>query len=432
MLRKSPFSVSLVCLLGALMVAPNALAAEGLDSGSTAWILTSSALVLFMTLPGLAFFYGGLTRAVSALSVLAQCMIIVTVASLLWLFVGYSLSFSGDGAYLGDLAKSVFSGGRGVVEGGIPEAAFFMFQMTFAIITPALVLGAWVERVKFSAVIWFTLLFLLLIYFPVAHWVWGGGWLAEMGVIDFAGGLVVHTTAGAAALVIAMCIRPRHGFAEGNLQLPHSPGLTMGGAAMLWVGWFGFNGGSALAADGAAAMAITVTHISAATAAGVWVLVDWLRHGKPTLVGLATGAIAGLATITPAAGVSGPLGAVIIGALSGFFCYQAVLLLKIKLKIDDSLDVFAVHGIGGMLGTLMAAVVALPSLDGAGLGDVSWTEQLRIQLTGVAAVFIWTIVATLVIVFLVKMLGGWTVDPAAEEEGIDITTHGERAYELTQ
>ena len=424
-------SLPLLILFGVLAGAPVASAESMIDTGTTAWILTSSALVLFMTLPGLAFFYGGLARAVSVLSVLAQCMVIVIVASLLWMLVGYSLSFSGDGQWLGNLDKALFSGGRGEVSDGVPEAAFFMFQMTFAIITPALVLGVWIDRVKFSAVIWFSILFLLLIYFPVAHWVWGDGWLGKMGVIDFAGGLVVHTTAGVAALIIARGIRSRQGFDAGGLHPPHSPGLALGGAAMLWVGWFGFNGGSALAADGSAAMAITVTHLSAATAAGVWVVVDWLRHGKPTLVGSATGAIAGLATITPAAGVCGPLGALIIGALAGFLCYQAVLWLKSRLKVDDSLDVFAVHGVGGVLGTLMAAVVALPSLDGVGL-DVAFTEQLQTQVVGVVGVVVWTAIAAWVIVWLVKLLGGWTVSSAAEVEGVDITTHGERAYELTQ
>ncbi len=399
------------------------------DSGNVAWLLASSALVLFMTLPGLAFFYGGLARSVSVLSALAQCLAVAVVASILWMLCGYSLSFSGEGAYLGDLQKAFFDGGRGEISGSVPESTFFMFQMTFAVITPALVLGAWIDRVKFSAVIWFSILFLLLIYFPVAHWVWGGGWLAQMGVMDFAGGLVVHTTAGVAALLIAGHIRPRQGFKEGNLRPPHSPGMTFGGAVMLWVGWFGFNGGSALAADEAASLAIVVTHLSAATAAGVWALMEWARDGKPTLVGLATGAIAGLAAITPAAGVSGPLGAIVVGALSGFLCYRAVLWVKNRLKTDDSLDVFAVHGVGGMLGTLMASVLALPALDGVGL-EIGFSEQLRIQAIGVAAVALWTAAAAWLIARLVALLGGWNVPVNDEVDGIDLTTHGEKGYDL--
>ena len=409
-----------------LLFIPSASAATA-DTGTTSWILTSSALVLLMTLPGLAFFYGGLARATSVLSVFSQCLAVAVVASVLWMVCGYSLSFGEGGKYIGDFSNALFANGRGVSD-GLPDAAFFLFQMTFAIITPALVIGAWVERVRFSAVLLFTVLFLLFIYFPVAHWVWGGGWLAEMGAIDFAGGLVVHTTAGVSALVIAHCIRPRSGFPS-QVQPPHNPGLAFGGAAMLWVGWFGFNGGSALVADESAAMAITATHLSAATATGVWMLMDWVRYGKPTLVGMATGAIAGLATITPAAGVSGPLGGVIIGALASFVCYNAVVLIKSRFRIDDSLDVFAVHGVGGMLGTLMAAVVALPVLQGAGVDD--WVAQLQVQATGIVAVAVWSLFVSLVMVWLIRaLLGSWTVAETEEIEGLDITSHGERGYDL--
>jgi len=301
----------------------------------TAWILTSTALVLLMTLPGLALFYGGLVKATNIISVLIQCFAIACMASLIWLIAGYSLSFSGSGAYIGDFSKIFLAGvGTSTEAGNIPENVFFMFQMTFAIITPALVVGAFVERIKFSAVLWISGLWLLFVYAPVTHWIWGGGWLASMGLQDFAGGLVVHLNCGMAALVIAKMLGSRKGFPN-DVKPPHSPVLVFVGAALLWVGWFGFNGGSALAADGAAGMAITVTHISAATAALTWMFIEWMSHGKPTLVGIATGTIAGLATITPASGFVGPVGALIIGVLAGIVCYKMCTIIKNNWNIDE-------------------------------------------------------------------------------------------------
>ena len=342
-----------------------------MNGANTAWILTSTALVLFMTLPGLALFYAGLVRSKNTISVLAQCLVIAVLASVVWFAIGYSLSFSGEGAYIGNLNK-VFLQTVGLksLTGDIPETVFVMFQMTFAIITPGLIVGAFVERIKFSAVVMFTILWLILVYAPATHWVWGGGWLAKLGVFDFAGGLVVHTTAGISALVIAYYLGVRKGFPK-TFSPPHSPVLAMIGACMLWVGWFGFNAGSALAANGNAGMAMLVTHISAATATITWMFVDWMKNGKPGLVGMITGMIAGLATVTPASGFIGPVGAIILGFLSGFICYYCVGFVKFKLKIDDSLDVFAVHGVGGMLGTLLAGILATTQFGGLGL------EKLR-------------------------------------------------------
>jgi len=327
-----------------------------MSNANTAWILTSTALVLFMTLPGLALFYAGLVRSKNTISVLAQCLVIAVLASVVWFVVGYSLSFSGDGSYIGNLDKIFLKTvNLKSLSGDIPETVFVMFQMTFAIITPALIVGAFVERMKFSAVVLFTVLWLILVYAPATHWVWGGGWLAKMGVFDFAGGLVVHTTAGVSALVIAYSLGSRKGFPK-NFNPPHSPVLAMVGACMLWVGWFGFNAGSALAANENAGMAMLVTHISAATATITWMFIDWIKNGKPGLVGMITGMIAGLATITPASGFVGPMGAIILGILAGSICYYCVGFVKFKLQIDDSLDVFAVHGVGGILGTLLAGI----------------------------------------------------------------------------
>jgi len=336
-----------------------------MDSGNTAWILTSTALVLFMTMPGLALFYGGLVRSQNILSVLMQCFAIACLASFAWLFMAYSIAFSEGSPYFGDLSQMfLMNMARDSLSGDIPESAFFMFQMTFAIITPALIVGAYPERIKFSFVIAFSFLWILFVYAPVTHWIWGGGWLAEMGVLDFAGGLVVHLTAGTTALILAFLLGPREGFPN-QIKPPHNPGLTMMGACMLWVGWFGFNGGSALAANQDAGMAILVTHISASVASLVWMFIEWIKFGKPSLVGIVTGSIAGLASITPASGFVGPIGAVIIGLVSGYLCYVAVGFVKNALKIDDSLDVFAVHGLGGTLGILL-----LPFLIGSNLGGV--------------------------------------------------------------
>ena len=394
----------------------------------TSWILTSTALVLIMTLPGLALFYGGLVRSSNILSVLIQCFAIACLASILWLVAGYSIAFSGEGAYIGDL-KKVFL--RGVdtetTLGNLPENVFFMFQMTFAVITPALIVGAYVERIKFSAVLWISGLWLLLVYAPVTHWIWGGGWLARMGVQDFAGGLVVHLNCGMAALVIAKMLGSRKGFPN-DVKPPHSPVLVFVGAAMLWVGWFGFNGGSALAADGAAGMAITVTHISAATAALTWMTIEWMSHGKPTLVGIATGAIAGLATITPASGFVGPVGAIIIGVLAGFVCYKMCGIIKNKWKIDDALDVMAVHGIGGVLGILLTAPLGSLAFGGLGLSEKTIGEQFITQSIGVIAVGLWCLVATWLITLLVKKTIGLRVTEDEEIEGLDTSIHGEKGY----
>jgi len=416
-----------------LLVAPGSvLAADGdLNGANTAWILTSTALVLFMTLPGLALFYGGLVQSKNVLSVMMHCFAVACLASLLWLFGVYSLAFSEGNAIIGGLSKAFLSGvGWNSLSGDIPESAFFMFQMTFAIITPGLIVGAYPERMKFSAVLMFSGLWLVFVYAPVAHWVWGGGWLAEMGVMDFAGGIVVHTTAGISAIVVVKMLGNRNGFPR-HLRPPHSPGMTMMGAAMLWVGWFGFNAGSALAADGNAGMAMTVTHISAATASLVWVAIEWIKFGKPSLIGIVTGMVAGLATITPASGFVGPLGGFLIGLSGGVICYYAVLYVKHKLEIDDSLDVFAVHGVGGILGSLMLAFLALPSFGGAGLAEgVTPVSQLGVQAIGVVATIVWSVVFSWIILKLTSAVCGLRVTDDEITEGLDLAAHGERGYTL--
>jgi len=400
-----------------------------LDTGNTAWILTSTALVLFMTLPGLALFYGGLVKSKNILSVLMQCITVACLASLIWLAVGYSMAFADGSQWVGGLQKSLFSGvDRNSLSGDIPESVFFMFQMTFAIITPALMVGAYVERIKFSAVLLFSGLWLVIVYAPVTHWIWGGGWLAEMGILDYAGGLVVHLTAGISALVLAAALGPRKGFPD-QVDPPHSPALVMVGASMLWVGWFGFNGGSALAANEDAGMAMLVTHVSAASASLVWMFIDWLKFGKPTLVGLVTGTIAGLASITPASGFVGPLGALIIGGSAGVICYVLVSFVKNTLNVDDSLDVFAVHGAGGVLGTLLVSFLIDSDIGGVGYSEgMSASSQLNVQLIGIGSVFVWSIIASLVILIIVKALTGLRVEDSYEEEGLDISSHGETNY----
>tara|TARA_B100000482_G_scaffold172977_1_gene140688 strand:- start:310 stop:1521 length:1212 start_codon:yes stop_codon:yes gene_type:complete len=400
-----------------------------LDTGNTAWILTSTALVLFMTLPGLALFYGGLVKSKNILSVLMQCIAVACLASLIWLAVGYSLAFADGSQWVGGLQKSFFSGvERSSLSGDIPESVFFMFQMTFAIITPALMVGAYVERIKFSAVLLFSGLWIVIVYAPVTHWIWGGGWLAEMGILDYAGGLVVHLTAGISALVLAAALGPRKGFPD-QVDPPHSPALVMIGASMLWVGWFGFNAGSALAANEDAGMAMLVTHVSAATASLVWMFIDWLKFGKPTLVGLVTGTIAGLASITPASGFVGPLGALIIGGSAGIICYVLVSFVKNTLRVDDSLDVFAVHGAGGVLGILLVSFLIDSNIGGAGYSDgMSASSQLNVQLIGIGSVFAWSIIASLIIIIIVKALTGLRVEDSYEEEGLDISSHGETNY----
>ncbi len=401
------------------------------DSGDTAWILTSTALVLFMTLPGLALFYGGLVQSKNILSVLMQCIAIACLASVLWVVAGYSLAFSGGNALVGGLSKAFLAGvTRGsVVDGtGIPETLFIMFQMTFAIITPALIIGAYVERVKFSFVLLFSGLWLLVVYAPVTHWVWGGGWLANLGVLDFAGGIVVHVTAGVSAAVVVWQLGARQGFPD-QVRPPHAPWLVMVGAAMLWVGWFGFNAGSALAAGADASMAMLVTHLSAAVASLVWMCIEWVKFGKPSLVGLVTGTIAGLATITPASGFVGPAGGIGLGLAGGFLCYYAVDLVKSRCKLDDSLDVLAVHGVGGATGTILAAVFASTALGGVGFADgMSMGSQFGVQVIGVVATIVWAAVASLLIVKVCQAVSGFRSSEEEIIEGLDFTSHGEKGY----
>ncbi len=401
-----------------------------IDSGNTAWILTSTALVLLMTLPGLALFYAGLVQSKNVLSVLMHCITIAALASVFWVVCGYSLAFEAGNALIGGLSKILLAGVArdSAVEGtGLPETVFIMFQMTFAIITPALIVGAFVERIRFGAVMAFSLLWLLLVYVPVTHWVWGGGWLAAMGVMDYAGGIVVHVTAGVSALVIAAMLGARDGFPR-HIRPPHAPWMVMVGASLLWVGWFGFNAGSALGAGTDAGMAMLVTHLSAAVASLVWLVIETVKFGKPSLVGFVTGTIAGLATITPASGFVGPLGGLLLGLAGGVICYVAVDLVKHRFKIDDSLDVLAVHGVGGATGTLLVAFLALlPGGTGVNV-DGGAVSQFLVQLAGVAATIVWSAVATFVMVKVIAMTIGLRVSKEQEIEGLDFTAHGETAY----
>ena len=406
-----------------------------IDTGNTAWIITATALVLFMTLPGLALFYGGLVRKKNVLSVLMQCISVACLASVLWLVIGYSLAFGDGNQWIGDTSKMFLSGvGRDTLSGDIPETVFFAFQMTFAVITPALIVGAYVERIKFSAVLLFSGLWLLIVYAPVTHWILAGnGWLFQAVLLDFAGWLVVHLTAGSSALVLAAMLGPRSTFPL-QVDPPHNPAMVMIGASMLWVGWFGFNAGSALAADGNAGMAMVVTHISAATASLVWMLMDWSRFGKPTLIGLVTGTIAGLASITPASGSVGPIGALIIGASAGIICYLFVNIVKNNFKIDDSLDVFPVHGVGGILGIIMIAFVGNP--DGflgsgaAGISEDGAIAQLMIQLQGVIVISAYTAIVTYVILRLVSLVTDVRASEEDEDVGLDMSEHNEQGYSL--
>ncbi len=421
--------------LAALLLLPGAaLAGDGLQAADTSWILTSTALVLFMTLPGLAMFYGGLVRSKNVLSILLQCFAITGIVSVLWLVVGYSIAFAEGSDYLGGLSRVMFAGiEEDTLSGTLPESVFALFQMTFAIITPALIIGGFAERTKFSAVLLFSAVWLLVVYAPITHWVWGGGWLGSMGLLDFAGGTVVHITAGVAALVAALVIGPRKGFPE-TPMMPHNMTMSVAGAGMLWVGWFGFNGGSALAANGDAAMAMTVTHLSAAAGAMTWMFYEWIKFGKPTALGAITGMVAGLGTITPASGFVGPAGALVIGVSAGIVCFNATMLIKRVWKIDDSLDVFPVHGVGGMLGTLLAGVFASTELgmfSGQGFADgiSSMGQQVGVQLTGIVATALYTAVATYITLKVVGMLtGGLRVSPEEESQGLDITSHEERGY----
>ena len=405
-----------------------------MNGADTSWLLTSTTLVLFMTLPGLALFYGGLVRSKNVLSVLMQCFSIACVASFLWYLLGYSLAFDEGSAWIGGTGKALLAGiGEETLSGGVPESLFVMFQLTFAIITPALIIGGFAERTRFSAVMMFTALWLLVVYSPVTHWVWGGGWLQQMGLLDFAGGTVVHITAGVSALVCALVIGKRKGFGEMAMP-PHSMTLTMAGACMLWVGWFGFNAGSALAANGDAAMAMLVTHLSAAAGAFTWLSIEWIKYGKPSALGAVTGMVAGLGTITPASGFVGPSGALVIGISAGIVCFYATLAIKQKFKIDDSLDVFPVHGVGGTLGTLAVGIFASSELgmfSGQGLSEgVSIGHQLLVQLTGVTAVVLYTAFATWLLLKLVAMITPLRVSEEDETDGLDIALHNESGYDF--
>jgi len=406
------------------------------SGANTAWILSSSALVLLMTLPGLALFYGGLVRSKNVLSILMQCFSIAAIASVLWFVVGYSIAFDTGNGFIGGLGKAFLASiGRDSVSGDIPEPLFMLFQMTFAIITPALIIGGFAERMKFSAVLMFSSAWLLLVYAPITHWVWGGGWLAELGLYDFAGGTVVHITAGVAALVAAKVLGPRKGFLNSAI-MPHNLTMTVTGAGMLWVGWFGFNGGSALGANGTAAMAILATHLAASMGAITWAGIEWYKFGKASALGIVTGMVAGLGTITPASGYVGPAGALVIGFLGGVVCFFATVYIKQRLKIDDSLDVFPVHGVGGILGTLLAGVFSSTQLgifSGYGFASVNPTmlDQLGAQAIGVIATFTYTAIVTWLLFIVVgKMLGGLRVNIEQEVNGLDLSEHEETGYSL--
>ena len=406
--------------------------AEGVDSGDTSWILTSTALVLLMTLPGLSLFYAGLVRSKNAISVLMQCFAIACMVSIAWVIYGYSLAFTEGNAFIGGTSLFFLAGiGRDTIAPGttMPHSLFVIFQMTFAIITPALVVGAFAERMKFGAMCLFSLLWFTAVYIPVCHMIWGGGYLAD--VKDFAGGLVVHLTCGVGALVAAIVLGSRKGFPSSPMP-PHNRTMVITGAAMLWVGWFGFNAGSSWAADGLAGMAMLVTHISAATAALTWMAIEWIKQGKPTLIGVATGMVAGLATITPAAGSVGPEGALLIGFMAGIICFYATQAVKGVFGIDDSLDVFPVHGVGGMIGIIMVSFVGVQGgFLGSSAGE-EWVpmEQLLIQLKGIVVVGVWTAVATWIILKVVGLVTDLRVSEEEELQGLDVTEHEERSYDL--
>ncbi len=405
-----------------------------MNAADTAWMLSASCLVLFMTLPGLALFYGGLTRAKNVLSVLMQCLAIACVVTLAWVVVGYSLAFGDGGAangFFGGFGKSFLSGiGVSTLKGTIPETVFAMYQMTFAIITPALIVGAYAERVRFSAMLFFSLLWLLFIYVPIAHWVWGGGWLGRLGIMDFAGGTVVHLNAGMASLVSALLLGRRKGFPE-TPMMPHNMTMTVTGACMLWFGWFGFNAGSALAANGSAGMAMLVTHIGAVSGALAWMTLEWVRFGKPSVLGIVTGVVAGLGTITPASGFVGPMGAIVIGGAAGVVCFFATNFMKRKLGIDDSLDVFPVHGVGGILGTTLTGVFAATQFGGVGYAQgQGMGGQVLVQLLGIVAIAAWSGVLSALLLRVADGLFGMRVSAEEETEGLDTVLHNEQGYIL--
>ena len=423
------FVLAALATIGVVGVAAPAFAEDALDTGDTAWILTSTALVLFMTIPGLALFYGGLVRTKNVLSVLMQCFALTALMSVIWFVFGYSLAFDSGTAVIGGTSKVFLQGiHSGVLSGSIPEILFVVFQMTFAIITPALIVGAFAERMRFAAMLLFCAIWLVVVYLPVCHMVWGGegALLADMGVFDFAGGIVVHITAGVAALVACIVIGARSGYGS-TPMFPHNLTMTVTGTGMLWVGWFGFNGGSALASNGDAAMAITATHISASSAAFTWMCLDWIKHGKPNALGLATGAIAGLAAVTPASGFIGPFGGFAIGVTSGIVCYLASTTMKNALGYDDSLDVFGVHGVGGFIGTVMVAFLAAETF-GGNQGDLSIGSQLGVQLVAAVGVAVYTAAATFGILKIVGAITPLRVDESEEDTGLDVVLHDEAGY----
>ncbi|MGB5425186.1 MAG: ammonium transporter [Gammaproteobacteria bacterium] len=427
---KRMFAVLLTLLVGML---PSVVLADELNGADTAWILTSTALVLFMTIPGLSLFYAGLVRSKNVLSVLMQCFAITCMVSVMWLVFVYGLAFGDGGSmnqWIGSFDQLLHGGiDRDSLVGSIPESVFSMFEMTFAIITPALIVGAFAERMKFSAMLWFSAIWLVVVYAPVTHWVWGGGWLQDMGLLDFAGGTVVHVNAGVAALVAALVLGPRKGFGKTQMP-PHNLTMTVAGAGMLWVGWFGFNAGSALGANGDAGMAMLVTHISAAAGSLAWMAMEWIRHGKPSVLGIVTGMVAGLGTITPASGFVGPAGALLIGLTAGVVCYSATSFFKHTLKVDDSLDVFPVHGMGGIIGTLLAGVF-VGILGGAGLAEgMTMGGQVWVQFVGVASTFVYCGVLSWLILKLVDAVIGLRVTPDEETQGLDQVLHDEAGYNL--
>ena len=414
-----------------MLLLPAWVSAQEINQANTAWMLTSTALVLFMTLPGLSLFYAGLVRSRNVLSVMMQCFAITCLVSILWLAGVYSFVFTDGGelqSYIGG-ASRIFLANFGIqtMSGDIPESVFFMFQMTFAIITPALIVGGFAERMKFSAVLWFSGLWLILVYMPICHWVWGNGWLAALGVKDFAGGIVIHVNAGVAALVAAIVIGSRRGFPTTSMA-PHNMTMVVTGAGMLWFGWFGFNGGSALKADGSAGMAILVTHIAAAAGSLTWMTIEWKRYGKPSVLGIVTGMVAGLGTITPASGYVGPFGGLVIGLVAGGVCYFATQYVKRVLKIDDSLDVFPVHGVGGAVGSILTGVFASEVFGGLGLNGISMTEQVGVQILAVVVTMVWSGLFTFIILKLIDKLIGLRVSPDQEVEGLDIALHEETGY----
>lgn len=415
-----------------LMLASTQVLADGINQANTGWVLTSTALVLFMTLPGLSLFYAGLVRSKNVLSVMMQCFAITCMVSILWLVGAYSFIFDNGGqwqALIGGVSKVFLMGiGPDAQVGDIPETVYFMFQMTFAIITPALIVGAFAERMKFSSMLIFSGLWLLLVYVPICHWIWGGGWLADLGTMDFAGGIVIHVNAGVAALVSALVLGNRRGFPTTAMP-PHNMTMVVTGAAMLWVGWYGFNAGSALTSDGRAGMAMLVTHIGAATGALTWMFIEWKRFGKPSVLGIVTGMVAGLGTITPASGYVGPLGAIVIGVTAGLVCFYATQYVKRTLKIDDSLDVFPVHGVGGITGSLLTGVFADSHLGGLGLKEgVSILQQVGIQGLAIIVTIVWSAVISFLILKLLDKLMGLRVSADEEVQGLDQILHEETGY----